>query len=128
MSDLLVIENVDTEMLDKQRLRLVEALLNPDVCKAMGKKCEDALQGLLNMLDDWSDKRAEFFEPPVEWQPVETILELIQHKDWSWTRNRRCKYIALFLDTRDRRCLLRDRNHLRISLEDLQKQYVGEEE
>lgn len=125
MPDVLFIENVDTEELDRQRLQLAAALMDPKVCEALGKKREDALTGLLNMLDSWSDLRAEFFEPPIDWQPIEPILEMIKSDDWSWTRNMRCKYLALFLDTRDMRCLLRDRNQVRISLEELRRQYVG---
>ena len=126
MSEMLLIEDVDTELLDKQRLQLSAALFDPEVREALGEKRAEALDGLLNMLDSWSDKRAEFFEPPVDWQPAETVLGVIKHEDWTWARNMRCKYIVMHVDTRDGRCLIRDRNQLRISLDDLRKQYTGE--
>lgn len=128
MNDFLVIENVDTEALDEQRLQLAASLLDPEVCKVLGEKRKEALEGLLNMLDSWSDDRAEFFEPPIDWQPVEPIIEMLGSASWTWVRNRRCKYVHLFVDTRDMRCLLRDRNQLRISMEDLRKQYTGKED
>jgi hypothetical protein len=128
MSDFLIIENVDTEVLDKQRLQLAAALLDPEVCAALGGKRLGALTGLLNMLDSWSDKRAEFFEPPVDWRSIDDVLKLLVDENWNWHRNQRCKYLALFLDTRDMRCLIRDRNQIRITLEEVAKQYTGKED
>ena len=121
----MVLENVDTELLDKQRLQLAASLLDPVVVEALGKKREEALQGILTMLDAWSDKQAEFFEPPIDWQPAEDALAVIKHNYWTWARNQHCKYITLWVDTRDGRCLMRDRYQLRISMDDLRRQYTG---
>ena len=53
----LVIENVDYKQLDKQRLILAEFLMSKH---RLSKKRVDALNGILNMLDFWSDK--EYFK------------------------------------------------------------------
>jgi hypothetical protein len=52
----LVIENVDFGLLDKQRLALLRALMGGG-CPDPGD--EELLDGLLNMLDDWSDSHQE---------------------------------------------------------------------
>jgi hypothetical protein len=126
--DTVIIEKVNTEKLEEQRLQLAAALLDPTVCQALGEKREEALQGILNMLDTWSDERAEFFEPPIDWQPAIDALAVVSHEEWIWALNQHCKYISLWVDTRDGRCLIRDRNHIRISMEELRRQYTGKKD
>ena len=48
----LIIEKVDLELLEKQRLDLIKLSSRPDIKS-------DSLDGVLSMLDAWSDKRAE---------------------------------------------------------------------
>lgn len=50
----LIIENVDLDLLEVQRLELIELYcggIRPSQCRE--------LSGLLNMLDEWSDERAD---------------------------------------------------------------------
>jgi len=51
----LVIENVDFARLEKQRHRLVEILTSKSMLSMLAPKHVSALEGLLNMLDHWSD-------------------------------------------------------------------------
>lgn len=54
MAETLIIENIDLDLLEKQRLELIELYcggIRPSQCRE--------LPGLINMLDTWSDKRAE---------------------------------------------------------------------
>ena len=54
MGETLIIENVDLDLLEKQRLELIELY-----CGGIkASQCRE-LSGLLNMLDAWSDRRAE---------------------------------------------------------------------
>lgn len=59
---LLAIDNVDLELLDDQRKRLNSALVNAGDPLPMNLRLDasqvDALQGILAMLDEWSDQRA----------------------------------------------------------------------
>ena len=48
----ITLHNVDTELLEKQRMKLVELLFNKD---SMTPEHMEALQGVIHMLDDWSD-------------------------------------------------------------------------
>ncbi len=50
----LVIQGVDFELLEKQRLILARHVHGLDILR-VGKSNFDALHGLLNMLDGWSD-------------------------------------------------------------------------
>jgi hypothetical protein len=58
----LVIENVDLDLLDEQRLALFRTI--HAVEKGLGSSADDLglLDGLQNMLDAWSDERAETME------------------------------------------------------------------
>lgn len=53
MSQTLVIKNVDLDLLEQQRISLGRRMLGLTLTEAD----EENLQGLMNMLDDWSDKR-----------------------------------------------------------------------
>jgi len=50
----LVIQDVDFELLEKQQLTLARHIHGLDILR-VGKSNFDALHGLLNMLDGWSD-------------------------------------------------------------------------
>lgn len=54
----LIIDNVDFDMLENQRLKLAE-VVSTTPFKA---EYQEAMDGLLNMLDDWSDRRAKMNE------------------------------------------------------------------
>lgn len=54
MNQTLIIDNVDFEMLEKQRKILGNFLYSKR--KLMKEEEKDELLGLCNMLDDWSDK------------------------------------------------------------------------
>jgi len=56
----LTIEKVDLELLDKQRKILNKFLFVSDSCEVLTDDEVEALEGLANMLDDWSDQR--YFE------------------------------------------------------------------
>jgi len=54
----IILENVDSDLLEKQRLALVRVLFYAeDLSRAACKKDLDLVTGILHMLDDWSDKR-----------------------------------------------------------------------
>lgn len=53
MSQTLVIKDVDLDLLEQQRISLGRRMLGLTLTEAD----EENLQGLMNMLDDWSDKR-----------------------------------------------------------------------
>lgn len=61
--DTLIVDGINVELLEEQRLALVELmfeLTDRRERSALNKKeikGLDALQGVVNMLDDWSDKR-----------------------------------------------------------------------
>ena len=54
--DILIIDQVDLDMLDEQRKVL--ARLRRRLCLTLTKDEEEALDGVTNMLDVWSDERA----------------------------------------------------------------------
>ena len=60
MNDLLIIDGVDLELLDQQRLALVRVV---DAASVENRKAtkEDILlvEGIQNMLDHWSDERVK---------------------------------------------------------------------
>ena len=53
----IILENVDSDLLEKQRLALVRVLSCVEDGVAAGKKDLKLVTGILNMLDNWSDKR-----------------------------------------------------------------------
>jgi len=55
----LIIHNVDLRALERQRLQLVELSFNDDARKHMTPAQKSALDGVINMLDAWSDGREE---------------------------------------------------------------------
>lgn len=55
-----VLENVDTKLLENQRKVLIEILCNTKKTKELTPVDLEALEGLQGMLDDWSD--TEFFK------------------------------------------------------------------
>lgn len=56
-SEALVIPGVDFDMLEYQRKMLIGILIDTNKCIHMSQEQVDALDGLLNMLDAWSDAR-----------------------------------------------------------------------
>jgi hypothetical protein len=50
------------------------------------------------------------------------ILQKMASGGWSWGANTRCKYVDLRIDTRDGGCWIRDRDHVRISPQQLAAQ------
>ena len=52
----LIIEGVDLEQLEQQRKLLNNFLFVSDSCEVLTDDEEEALQGIANMLDSWSDK------------------------------------------------------------------------
>ena len=61
-TETITLARVDAELLDKQRLKLAEYMCGvwPDEAKIMGvmdDETHEALEGILNMLDAWSDER-----------------------------------------------------------------------
>lgn len=66
--------------------------------------------------------------PPSDWVPLADVLQIIRSTQqnggrWTWARNAHCKYLDIRLDTRDGRCLLRNRDGKSITLDDLKRQY-----
>lgn len=53
-TETITLDNVDTAKLDQQRLVLAGIVINDH---GLSKTQEDALEGIVNMLDTWSDKR-----------------------------------------------------------------------
>lgn len=60
--------------------------------------------------------------PPDPWVPLSEVLAILNDPRWTWVRNARCKYVDLRVDTRDMKCLIRDRDGLVITLHDLSRQ------
>ncbi len=60
---------------------------------------------------------------------VFSVLQKVKNREWSWSRNQKCKYLNLRVDMRDGGCIIMDREGNRISPEDLEYQYrfKGEE-
>lgn len=54
--DILLIDQVDLDLLDEQRLSLVK--LRQRMKLSFEEDEEQALDGIINMLDEWSDDRA----------------------------------------------------------------------
>ncbi len=54
-TETLVIPRVNFEDLERQRLSLLQILEDEDVSVEIGKRDKKNLEGLLNMLDYWSD-------------------------------------------------------------------------
>jgi hypothetical protein len=53
----LVIHNVDLHELECQRMELLRITMDDSILSTMDEKQQDALQGLLHMLDAWSDAK-----------------------------------------------------------------------
>lgn len=53
-------------------------------------------------------------------------LTAVRDGEWTWTRNARCKYVELCIDTRAGLYAIKDRDGERISLADLTFQYGKE--
>lgn len=73
--------------------------------------------------------RGEGSEPPPDgkrypWIRLDDVLAVIRDPAWSWTRNWRCKYINIRMDTRSRAnlCVIYDRHGQPITLEELKHQ------
>lgn len=65
---------------------------------------------------------------PRPWDHVDDVLpviELMRSGKWAWVENMRCKYIELRIDTRDGGCIIRDREKVRITPEQLANQPYG---
>jgi len=52
MGETVTLYNVDTELLEKQRMKLVELLFKG----SMTLDQMEALEGVIHMLDEWSDR------------------------------------------------------------------------
>jgi hypothetical protein len=57
-----------------------------------------------------------------KWVPAESTLQIIRDPRWLWVRNPDCKYIKLWVDTRDGHCIISDRNGKEITLRELSRQ------
>jgi hypothetical protein len=69
--------------------------------------------------------KGKLVDNPSNWisfDNITNIINLVKSKKWCWTKNSRCKYIEVRIDMRDGNCLVRDRNGIDISLEELLKQ------
>lgn len=60
------------------------------------------------------------WRPPAE---VLRALSAMRRSGWSWTRNTRCKYVDVRIDTRSGRCFVMDRDGKFITLDQLAWQY-----
>jgi len=57
-----------------------------------------------------------------KWESVTDVLNIIKDPRWWWSRNSRCKYITLRIDTRDQHCLITNNEGDAITLKDLARQ------
>lgn len=60
------------------------------------------------------------------WDHLSDFVEVWKAKQagkWQWYANSRCKYVELRIDMRDGGCIIRDREQVRISPEELAYQY-----
>jgi len=60
--------------------------------------------------------------PANRWVNVDEALKIIRDTRWCWARNSECKYIKLWVDTRDGHCIISDRNGKEITLRELSRQ------
>lgn len=61
-----------------------------------------------------------------EWDHVQQffkVFDALTRGEWTWTANSRCKYVELRIDMRDGGCIIKDREGVRISAEQLAYQY-----
>lgn len=80
----LVITGVDMALLEEQRKVLNEKF--DSLCQAgASKEALEALQGLLAMLDHWSDQHyyqtADGFDPGATWTPEEALEAIVANRD-----------------------------------------------
>ena len=52
------------------------------------------------------------------------VTTALKDKEWSWAKNTRCKYVSIRIDMRNGGAILVSRGGERISIEQLQYQYV----
>ena len=57
MYNTLVIHDVDLDLLERQRKQLIDVMLNKELWNRMNHSQQEALEGVIGMLDDWSDNR-----------------------------------------------------------------------
>jgi hypothetical protein len=65
--------------------------------------------------------------PLVTFEQVRGWLDEVEAGRWSWTRNTRCKYVDIKLDTRRGAYALHDRDGKPITYEELRWQYGRED-
>jgi hypothetical protein len=76
-----------------------------------------------NKLDAPVTSSEDYFLPSLEWIPFRSVAATILNLgDWEWFRNSQCKYIKVWIDMRDGRCVIFDRDGNRLTLEDLKRQ------
>lgn len=58
------------------------------------------------------------------WLRLDEVLAVVRDPGWSWTRNSRCKYVSIRMDTRTHSnlCVIYDRHGLAITMEELKFQ------
>lgn len=58
------------------------------------------------------------------WLRLDEVVAIVRSPEWSWTRNSRCKYISVRMDTRTHNnlCVVYDRHGEPITLEELKFQ------
>ena len=57
-----------------------------------------------------------------KWIPIENVIAVLKD-NWQWIKNPSCKYVDLRIDTRDMHCVIFDRDHNLITLNQLRYQY-----
>lgn len=76
-------------------------------------------------------------DAPVNWYPLEDVLDIINNPEWSWNRNSACKYVNINVDTREAsgkyhpgpkegvHCQIRDVNENPLTIEQLGYQHTS---
>lgn len=86
------IENVDLADLEEQRKQLIRIIMDDSILSTMDEKQQDALQGLVHMLDAWSDDRLNSgvlvfpLSGPRAWAQITKLLKDRHEKNESKTR------------------------------------------
>ena len=53
---------------------------------------------------------------------AQEVIDVVSAKEWTWSRNHHCKYISLRIDTRDGKCIIKDRHGEVITLDEVKRQ------
>lgn len=57
------------------------------------------------------------------WDSIQDFLDILNDKDWKWTKNPKYKYVNLRIDMRDGGCIFMDDDRKRVDPSEIKYQY-----